>query len=330
MKPRPKIYITLPENDSNFRAEDRARLAEFAEVVQHSGDQKPTDEEKVVAIREVDGIIIGRSGGWLTKEMINAAQNLKVVGVVGGAVGRAEPEYLHDKGIAIINTGSAMSPAVAETSVAMMLNSLRDFPYMIERMKEDGWGRARGALDLTGKTVGLIGFGMIARRVAELLQPFHNEIRVYDPYVSDDVVKAYGVKRANLDEVLSKSFVVSIHTGLTDETRGMIGARELASIPDRGLIVNTARAGVIDENALVAELQSGRIRAALNVFWKEPLPKDHPLRELDYVILTPHGGGLTLDTMRRHSKSIVDDFKRFFSDEEVQNLVTREMLERMT
>jgi phosphoglycerate dehydrogenase-like enzyme len=138
------------------------------------------------------------------------------------------------------------------------------------------------------------------------------------------------VQKTDLDEVLSKSFVVSIHTGLTDETRGMIGAPELASIPDRGLIVNTARAGVIDENALVAELQSGRIRAALNVFWQEPLPKDHPLRELDNVILTPHGGGLTLDTMRRHSESIVDDLKQFFSDEDVQNLVTREMLERMT
>lgn len=330
MNPKPKVYITLTENDSNLRVEDRARLAEFVEIIQHPGDQKPTDGEKMAAIREVDGVIIGRSGGWLTKEMIDAAQNLKVVGVVGGAVSRTEPEHILDKGVAIINTGWAMSPAVAETSVAMMLNGLRDFPHMIERMKEDGWGSARGALDLTGKPVGLIGFGMIARCVAELLQPFRNEIRVFDPYVSDEVVTAYGVKKADLDEVLSKSFVISIHAGMTDETRAMIGARELALIPDRGLIVNTARAGVIDEDALVAELQSGRIRAALNVFWKEPLPKYHPLRELDNVILTPHGGGLTLDTMRRHSESVVDDLERFFKGEDVQNLVTREMLGRMT
>ncbi|MDP6040242.1 MAG: NAD(P)-dependent oxidoreductase, partial [Candidatus Latescibacteria bacterium] len=274
--------------------------------------------------------VIGRSGGWLTKESIDAAQNLKVVGVVGGAVSKTEPEYILDKGVAIINTGWAMSPAVAETSVSMMLNGLRDFPHMIERMKADGWGKARDALDLTGKTVGLIGFGMIARRVAELLLPFRNEIRIFDPYVSDDVVEVYGVKRAGLDEVLSESLVISIHAGLTDETRGMIGTRELALIRDRGLIVNTARAGVINEDALVAALQSGRIRAALNVFWKEPLPKDHPLRELDNVILTPHGGGLTLDTMRRHSESIVDDLERFFKGEDVQNLVTREMLGRMT
>ena len=124
--------------------------------------------------------------------------------------------------------------------------------------------------------------------------------------------------------------MVSLHAGRTNETRGLIAARELSLIPDRGLIVNTARADLTDEEALVAELQTGRIRAALNVFWKEPLRKDHPLRDLDNVILTPHGGGLTLDTMRRHSESVVDDMIRFFKGEDVQSLVTREMLGRMT
>ncbi|MFT5368483.1 MAG: phosphoglycerate dehydrogenase-like enzyme [Candidatus Latescibacterota bacterium] len=327
---KPKIYIALPEKDTNLRAEDRDHLRSFAEVVQHPGDQMPTPEEKRDACVGVDAIIVGRSGGWLTREIIDAAIGLKAVGVVGGAVGRTEPDYLMDKGVTLINTGWAMSPAVAETTLAMMLNGLRDFPHMIERMKKDGWGKARDAVDLTGKAVGLIGFGMIAKRVVELLQPFQVDLRVFDPYIDAAVVTRYGGKLVGLDDLMSHSLVVSIHAGLTDETKSMIGVRELALLPDRALIVNTARAGVINEDALVAALQSGRIRAALNVFWKEPLQADHPLRKLDNVILTPHGGGLTLDTMRRHSESVVHDLERFFKGEHVQNVVTREMLGRMT
>ena len=144
---RPKIYIALPENDPNLRLEDRARLREFAEVVQHPGNASPTDEEKREACRDVDGMIIGRSGGWLTREIIDEAQKLRAVGVVGGAVGRAEPEYLLNQGVVIINTGWAMAPAVAEMTVTMMLCGLRDIPHMISSMQRDGWGRARDALD---------------------------------------------------------------------------------------------------------------------------------------------------------------------------------------
>lgn len=327
---KPKIYIALPEKDNNLRVEDRDRLRTFADVVQHPGDETPTDDEKRVVCADVDAVIVGRTGGWLTREIIDAAAKLKAVGVVGGAVGRTQPEYLLEKGVTLINTGWAMSPAVAETTLAMMLNGLRDFPHMIARMQEDGWGKARGALDLTGKSVGLIGFGMIAKRVAELLQPFNVDLRVFDPYIDEAIVAEYGGRLVSLDDLMTHSLVVSVHAGLTDETTGMIGARELALLPDRALLVNTARAGVVDEAALVSALQSGRIRAALNVFWKEPLQADHLLRDFDNVILTPHGGGLTLDTMRRHSESVVQDLERFFKGEPVQNAVTREMLGRMT
>lgn len=327
---KPKLYVSLLETDQNLHTDDRLRLKDFADVIQHVGTEKPTDEEKKHACRDVDGIIVGRSGGWLTREIIDAAKQLKVVGVIGGTVVGTEPDYLLDKGIAIVNTGWAMSPAVAEFTVSMMLCGLRDIPHMIASMQNNGWGKARNPLDLTEKKVGLIGFGMIARRVAELLKPFQNEIRVFDPYVTADMVRGYDVQLCGLDELLSESLVVSVHAGLTDETRGMIGARELGLMPDGGLLVNTARAGVVDENALIGALKKGRIRAALNVFWKEPLPQDHPLRALDNVILTPHGGGLTQDTMRRHSRSIVADLNRFFSGETVQNLVTKEMLGRMT
>ena len=326
----PKIYIALPPADPNLLPEDRQRLRSFAEVVQHPGERAPTDAEKLTACRDVDAVIVGRGGGGLTEEIVLAAKNLKAVGVVGGSVRMALPEFVLDRGIAILNTGWAMSNAVAEFTVAMMLCGLRDIPYMIDAMRSDGWGRARNPLDLTGKAVGLVGFGMIARRVAEFLRPFHNEIRACDPYVEAAEMANYGAQKADLHGLLRSSLVVSIHAGLTPETRGMIGAEALRMIPDGGLLVNTARAGVVDEAALIAELKAGRIRAALNVYWKEPLPKDHPLRGLDNVILTPHGGGATQDTLKRHSRSIVDDLERFFKGEAQQHGITREMVGRMT
>jgi len=253
-----------------------------------------------------------------------------VIGVIGGSLRHLDASYILDRGITIINTGWAMSNAVAEFSVALMLCGLRDIVFMVDVLRSDGWGRARNPLDLTGKPVGLIGFGMIGRRVAELLRPFQCETHVYDPHVTDETVAAAGCVRTDLYDLLRQSFVVSLHAGLTAETRGLLGAKELALFPDGGLLVNTARAAVVDEAALMAELASGRIRAALNVFWREPLAQDHPIRKMDNVILTPHGGGLTQDTQRRHSRSIVDDLERFFRGEELRGGVARDMLSRMT
>lgn len=326
----PKIYIALAPSDPEFLTEHRERLREFAEVVQNPEERRPTDEEKLAACRDVDAVIVGRSGGGLTQEIVHAAEKLKVVGVVGGSVRMAQPEFVLDQGIAIFNAGWAMADSVAEFTLAMMLCGLRDIPHMIDVLRSDGWGRARKPLDVAGKAVGLVGFGMIARRVAEFLQPFRNEIRVYDPYVTEDALTPYGARKAGLEDLLRNSFVVSLHAGSTPETEGMLGAKELALIPDDGLLVNTARAAIVDEDALVAELKSGRIRAALNVFWKEPLPKDHPLRGLDNVILTPHGGGLTQDRQARQSRSIAEDMGRFFRGETPKCLVTREMVARMT
>ena len=120
----PKVYVTLPVLDLNLTAEDRERLASFVEVVQHPGESRPTDQEKLDAIRDVDGIVIGRSGGWLTPEIIDAGQRLRIVGVVGGAVRRAEPEYLLDRGMVLVNSGS-LSGSAAKGSGAGAWDSPR-------------------------------------------------------------------------------------------------------------------------------------------------------------------------------------------------------------
>ena len=324
---RKKVYITLKETDEEFLSEYRKEVRTFADVVQNPEDRRLTDEEKRAAIADAHIIMVGRTGGGLTPEIVDAATQLEAVGVVGGAVGMAEPEYVIDKGILLFNAGWAMSDSVAEFTVASMLCGLRDIPYMISVMASEGWGRARFPLDLGGRRVGLVGFGGIGRRVAELLGPFRCDVCAFDPFAN---FGGSGVRSASLEDLLEQSEVVSIHAGLTDDTRGMIDAEALARMPDGALIVNTARAGIIDEAALVSELQSGRIRAALNVFWKEPLADDHPLRGLENAVLTPHGGGLTHDRRVRQSQSLVEDIRRVCGGERPKHEVTRDMLLLMT
>jgi len=321
------VYIALTEEDAEFLPVYRAEISRFAEVNQNLEGRRPTDEEKAVALAHANIAMIGRSGGRLTPELIDGAKELKAVGVVGGAVRMSEPEYLIEKGIILFNAGWAMSESVAEFTVAMMLSGLRDIPYMIAVMHEKGWGKARSPLDLGGRRVGLVGFGGIGKRVAELLAPFRCDITAYDPHADFGNTD---VRQVELSELLKRSEVVSIHAGMTDETRGMLGTAELALMPDRALLVNTARAGIVDEEAVISALGTGRIRAALNVFWKEPLAEDHPLRSMDNVILTPHGGGLTYDRQVRQSRSLVDDIKLVCEGKRPVHEVTSEMLLLMT
>lgn len=322
-----RVYIALPERDAEFLSDFRAEVQAFAEVVQHPGDSRPTDDEKAEGLAGAHVAMVGRTGGGLTRELIDGADSLEGVGVVGGAVRMAEPEYLLEKGITLFNAGWAMAESVAEFTVAMMLCGMRDIPHMIEVMRTDGWGRARSPRDLGGRRVGLVGFGGIGRRVAELLVPFRCEVKAFDPHAS---FAGVDVAQTDLEELVSTSEILSIHAGMTDDTRGMIGREQLATMPDDALLVNTARAGIVDEDALVAELETGRIRAALNVFWKEPLADDHPLRGMDNVILTPHGGGLTHDRRVRQSRSLVEDLKRVCAGKAPVHEVTSEMLSRMT
>jgi D-3-phosphoglycerate dehydrogenase len=321
------VYISLVETDAEFLPEFREEIRSFASVNQNPKLRRPTDEEKSAALVNTDIAMVGRSGGGLTPELIDGAAQLKAVGVVGGAVGMSQPEYLIEKGIVLFNAGWAMSESVAEFSLAMMLSGLRDIPYMISVMEENGWGRARSPYDLGGRRVGLVGFGGIGKRVAELLAPFRCEVVACDPHAD---FSNTGVRQVELDELLKVSEVVSIHAGMTDDTKGMLGAEQLALMPDNALLVNTARAGIVDEDAVVSELGTGRIRAALNVFWEEPLADDHPLRSMDNVILTPHGGGLTHDRQVRQSRSLVDDIRLVCEGKSPIHEVTADMLLRMT
>jgi len=236
--------------------------------------------------------------------------------------------------VTITNAADPMARGVAEMALALMLTLIRRIPDYAAEMR-NGVTRTNEYVSegevLFGRRVGIVGFGRIGRAFAKLLKPLGVEIVVSDPYAKHDSVAADEARLVQLDELVSSCSVVVVCAALTPETRGMFDQRRLALLGDGSYLINVARGGLIDLEALLGELRTGRITAALDVTDPlEPLPSDHELRKLPNVILTPHiaAGGIE---MRREIGSIaVEEVIRFAKGEPPLNRVTREMLATMT
>ena len=168
---------------------------------------------------------------------------------------------------------------------------------------------------LSAQTVGIVGVGRIGREVIKRLRPFGCRIMVYDPILSLAEIRDLGVEACELDTLFELADIVSLHAPLLATTRGMIGATQLARLHDGAILLNTARAHLVDEDALLRELQSGRILAALDVFHAEPLPAESPLLMLPNVILSPHIGALTRETLFKQGQMMLDEVQRFLRGE---------------
>ena len=222
-----------------------------------------------------------------------------------------------------------MARFVAEQTLAHVLASQRAVTSSDRSMREGKYERPSLRRTLYDSTVGLVGLGTIGRYLLPLLEPFDVTVRVYDPYLAPVEIAEYDyVEKATLTGAVEDADVVSIHAARTPETIGMIGAEELATIPDGALLVNTARAAIVDEDALLAELSDGRIRAALDVYHEEPLPEDSPLRELENVQLTPHLGGH--GPHETFAAAMVDEIERFADGRALQHEIPREQADLMT
>lgn len=168
--------------------------------------------------------------------------------------------------------------------------------------------------DLQGQVVGLVGWGYIAKHFCKLLQPFNCQFLVDSEHISTDDLNTFGLHKASLGEIFGSARVVSLHKGLTEQSRGLIGAQELALLKPGSVLINTARGPLIDEKALIARLQQGQIVAALDVFDQEPLPKKHALRKLNNVILTPHNASSTNECYRRVGEQALDIVLKWLED----------------
>jgi len=330
---KPLVFIALPPRLYGlfFTPEVEGCLHSFADVMRNETDRDLGEEEMSDRVREVDGAIFGWEGGALTKRNIAQARNLRIIGQVGGTVKHIDTGAALARGIVVVNSARAMSTSVAEFALALILDCLHDITFYDRLMRgREGGGVVPLGRELTGKRVGLVGFGLIGQKLAALLEPFDVEILVYDPYVSEEVMVGLGASSASLEKVLTTSDVVSVHAGLTPETYHLLDRQRLDLLRPGAILVNSARGDIIDQETLVEKLKGGRLKAALDVFSEEPLPASDELRDLDNVILTPHRAAYTEEVYGLLGRIVVEDFVRFFSGQPPLNMLTKERLLRMT
>ena len=249
--------------------------------------------------------------------MIEAASSLKVIGVLRGGVENVAVGFASKRGIAVLNTPGRNARAVAECALGLILTEIRNLARSHACLMRGEWKRefANGMAipELHEKTVGLVGYGAIGRLVAHYLVAFGSRILAYDPYCQGDPAPAQLV---DLPSLMKESDVVSLHARLSPETHHLIGAAELAMMKATAVLVNTARSGLIDEEALVKVLRERKIMgAALDVFEEEPLPSGSPFLELDNVTITPHLAGSTIDAFLNSPKLMAGHLARMLRGE---------------
>ena len=328
---RPRVLV-----DAGPYATDRdwKRLEEAAEVVRVSQER---DEGGLIADLAGCAGLMTQGGRLppLTKTLFRACPELRIVGVRGDRYGTGvDLAAAHEQGIRVIDTDNISSaPPVAEWDLAMMLICLRNAGAVYRQMMAgtETWAVAGNEEfvhgELIGKRVGLVGCGHVGQRLIELLAPFRVDLLVSDPYLDDEAAEGLAIRRGSLDEVLDHAQILVVQVPHTPKTEGLIGAAELERLGDGRILVNCSRGKVIDQQALVVRLQAGRLIAGLDVFDPEPLPADSVLRRLPNVFCTPHIAWYAPHVFHRYFGSLVDEFIRFFSGDELRYELTQRMVD---
>ncbi len=279
-----------------------------------------TPEELAQKIKDFDALIV-RSGTQVTKEVIGAADNLKVIGRAGVGVDNIDIHAATQKGIIVLNAPEGNTIAAAEHTIAMMLSLSRNIPSASNSVKRNEWERKKFmGVEIKDKVIGIIGFGRIGREVAKRVRAFGMRVLVYDPYLSRETARSKGVELVDFEILLKTSDFITLHVPLTDKTRNMIDREEFAIMKPGIRIINCARGGIINEEALYEAIKQGIVAgAALDVFEIEPPTKDNRLLTLDNVIATPHLGASTREAQENVSLDVVKDVLRALKGEQVKN-----------
>ncbi|HEY3135630.1 MAG TPA: phosphoglycerate dehydrogenase [Blastocatellia bacterium] len=261
-------------------------------------DERPSigGDELAQIIGDYDALIV-RSKTKVTADLIERAANLRVVGRAGTGVDNIDVAAATRRGVVVMNAAAGNTVTTAEHTMAMLLSLARQIPRAAGSTKAGGWEKSKFVgVELMGKTLGIIGLGRIGTAVAERARAFGLNILGYDPYFTEEAASELGVEMAALDELLARSDFITLHTPLTNETQGMIGAAAIDKMKPGVRLINCARGGLIEEGALLDAISSGKVAgAALDVFEQEPVSPDNPLLALDSVIATPHLGASTTE-----------------------------------
>ena len=280
------------------------------------------DEDQLVdSIGDIDAVIV-RSATRITGRVLEAAKKLKVVGRAGIGVDNIDVSGATEKGVVVLNTPDANATTTAELTIAHILSLSRHLPGADRSVREGKWERALFmGTEIAGKTLGILGYGTIGRLVAARGLALKMNVEVYDPFVTDEVVRQNGCRPVDLETLLSGADYLTLHCPVTDGTRGIIGADQLASMKKGARLINCARGPLVDEAALAASLQAGQLSgAALDVYAQEP-PTESPLLNLPNVVFTPHLGASTHEAQVAVGTQIARQVVQFLETGEPVNAV---------
>jgi phosphoglycerate dehydrogenase-like enzyme len=311
-----------------FTAAHQARLESLGDV---GTLDDPSDPGALkAALPGADVLITSWGATPLTADVLDHADRLRLIAHSASSVKHFVTDEVFDRGIRLTQSGQAMARPVAEMSLAFTLAMLYRLPRHDHAMHAGAWRTPTPAQhELAASRIGVIGASRTGREYLGMITPLAAEVVVHDPYLTAADEAALGVRRLPLDDLLRTSRIVALHAPVVPETHHLLGARELALMPDGAGLVNTARSWLVHPDALLAELTSGRLDAALDVYDEEPLPVDHPLRALPNVLLTPHQAAATVECHEGMGEITVDQIERFAAGEPLPFELTAEILPRM-
>jgi phosphoglycerate dehydrogenase-like enzyme len=323
------LYIpTKTHTERVFTKEDFEMFLRLFDVTVNVKDRNLSSSEVAEIITGMDGLVTGWGSPELTDEVFERADRLKIIVHSAGSIRpiltkSVVEKYIIPRDICVVSCRRAIAYNVAESTVGMMIMALRRWFDHIQAYRERGVWRSREIPDngqfLMGATVGIIGVGVVGREVIKLLKPFNVNILVYDPYLSEWEAGRLGVRRVGLNDLFEKSDVVSVHAPLTSETYHMIGRDQIKRMKDGAVLINTARGGIVDHDALIEECSKGRIIAFLDVTEPEPPPSNSPLRALKNVYVTPHVAGAGYYGYHMIGKIVVKSLEDFFAGRPVED-----------
>lgn len=293
--------------------------------------QRLGENELIPVVKDAVAMVV-RSETKVTRKVIEAASKLRVVGRAGVGVDNVDVDAATQRGVVVMNTPGGNTITTAELTFTMLLSLARKVPQAHGSMVAGKWDRKQyqGA-EVFGKTLGVLGLGRIGSEVAKRATAFGMRVMAYDPFLTEARARSLGIEMADLDEVYRDSDFITVHMPVTEQTRGMLNAAAFSRMKPKVCIVNCARGEIINDNDLLAALDSGKVAgAALDVYATEPLPADHPFRKHANLILTPHLGASTNEAQEKCGIEVAEVITGYLLTGEVRNAVNLPYLDAKT
>ncbi|XVH33115.1 2-hydroxyacid dehydrogenase (plasmid) [Haloferacaceae archaeon DSL9] len=342
---------------ANFDSEALDRLreelgvdVEYAPIAERDG--RLPEGEFVELLRPAEILIVGYEG--VSESVISEAENLRVIACPrGGPDANVDIDAATERGIPVLYTPGRNAVSVGDFTWGQILSVMRNIAlghHLLHtgvytgspqtdaatggRREDVTWGMGQDSpyvhlkgRELAGKTVGIVGMGAVGQEVAKRAQGFEVDLLGYDPYIDADSMAKLDTEKVELDGLLQQSDIVTVHVPVTESTRGLVGSDEFGMMKSGAYFINNARAAVVDPEALLDSLRSGKLSgAALDVYDMEPIPDDHPLLEFDNVVTTPHLAGAAEEVIGRHSRMLVDDIETVLAGKRPAHIANEEVL----